>query len=124
MMLCFISVTLISCREKIHTPEDKPTPQTLIVYLVGTDLSWAYDYNEEGIAKALSKDIKGQSRVIIVRHSDKKTLKAIELEYKNGTIEEKEFASYNLPIEMDESSLSYIFSDITSRAPEIGRAHV
>ena len=103
MMLCFISVALISCREKIHTPEDEPTPQTLIVYLVGTDLSWAYDYNEEGIAKALSKDIKGQSRVIIVRHSDKKTLKAIELEYKNGTIEEKEFASYNLPIQMDES---------------------
>lgn len=117
MMLCFISVALISCREKIHTPEDEPTPQTLIVYMVGTDLSWAYDYNEEGIAKALSKDIKGQSRVIIVRHSDKKTLKAIELEYKNGTIEEKEFASYNLPIQMDKSSLSYIFSDITSRAP-------
>ncbi len=117
MMLCFISVALISCREKIHTPEDEPTPQTLIVYMVGTDLSWAYDYNEEGIAKALSKDIKGQSRVIIVRHSDKKTLKAVELEYKNGTIEEKEFASYNLPIEMDESSLSYIFSDITSRTP-------
>lgn len=117
MMLCFISVALISCREKIHTPEDEPTPQTLIVYMVGTDLSWAYDYNEEGIAKALSKDIKGQSRVIIVRHSDKKSLKAVELEYKNGTIEEKEFASYNLPIQMDKSSLSYIFSDIISRAP-------
>ena len=116
-MLCCVLSVFISCREKIQTPKDEPTPQTLIVYMVGTDLSWAYDYNEEGIAKALSKDIKGQSRVIIVRHSDKKTLKAIELEYKNGTIEETEFASYNLPIEMDKSSLSYIFSDITSRAP-------
>ena len=92
VMLCCVLSVFISCREKIQTPKDEPTPQTLIVYMVGTDLSWAYDYNEEGIAKALSKDIKGQSRVIIVRHSDKKTLKAIELEYKNGTIEEKEFA--------------------------------
>ena len=117
VMLCCISFAITSCREKIHTPEDEPTPQTLIVYMVGTDLSWAFDYNISDIKSALSKNIKGQSRVIIVKHSDKETLKAVELEYVGGEIEEKDFATYNLPVKMDESSLGYIFNDITSRAP-------
>ena len=117
-MLCCVLSVFISCREKIQTPKDEPTPQTLIVYMVGTDLSWAFDHNKRDIKSALSKNIKGQSRVIIVSHSNKMTLNAVELEYVDGEIKEKkDFATYNLPVEMDESSLGYIFNDITSRAP-------
>ncbi|MEE1103216.1 MAG: hypothetical protein U0L21_03610, partial [Alistipes sp.] len=118
VMLCCVLSVFISCGEKIQTPKDEPTPQTLIVYMVGTDLSWAFDQNKRDIKSALSKNIKGQSRVIIVSHSNKMTLNAVELEYVDGEIKEKkDFATYNLPVEMDESSLGYIFNDITSRAP-------
>ena len=33
-MLCCVLSVFISCREKIQTPKDEPTPQTLIVYMV------------------------------------------------------------------------------------------
>ena len=93
-MLCCVLSVFISCGEKIQTPKDEPTPQTLIVYMVGTDLSWAFDQNKRDIKSALSKNIKGQSRVIIVSHSNKMTLNAVELEYVDDEIKEKDFATY------------------------------
>ena len=113
---------LTSCSHKNELPEDDKTPQTLIVYMVGTELSWAYSTNASDIEKAIRKNIKGRSRVIIVRHSDEQTLRAVEIEYVNNKAKEeertreKEFATYNLPTTMDTSTLGYIFSDITSRA--------
>ena len=123
LMVCSILLlTLSSCSHKNEVPEDDKTPQTLIVYMVGTDLSWAYSTNANDIKDAIATNIKGRSRVIIVRHSDKQTLRAVEIEYVNNKAKEeertreKEFATYNLPTTMDSSTLGYIFSDITSRA--------
>ena len=107
---------LTSCSHKNELPEDEKTPQTLIVYMVGTDLSWAYSTNANDIKEAIGKNIKGRSRLFIVRHSDKHTLRAVEIEYTDGKAKETEFATYNLPTTMDSSTLGYIFSDITSRA--------
>ena len=107
---------LASCSHKNELPEDEKTPQTLIVYMVGTDLSWAYSTNANDIKEAIGKNIKGRSRLFIVRHSDKHTLRAVEIEYTEGKAKETEFATYNLPTTMDSSTLGYIFSDITSRA--------
>lgn len=116
LIIACIVITVSACSEKHEVPEPEPTPQTLIVYMVGTSLNWAFDNNKDDIVEALNKNIKGQSRVIIVRHTDKQTLQAIEIEYNNGKSEEKEFATYTLPTSMDQSTLSYIFKDITSRA--------
>ena len=108
---------LSSCG-KHNKEEDKTTPQTIIVYLSGTSLNWAFSINVQDIETALQQNIKGDSRVVVVwQNGVAKKAEAIELCYDNGLITRQPLAEYDLSSTMSKEDLSYIFSDVMRLAP-------
>lgn len=111
------AVFLSSCG-KHNKEEDKTTPQTIIVYLSGTSLNWAFSINVQDIETALQQNIKGDSRVVVVwQNGVAKKAEAIELCYDNGHITRQPLAEYDLSSTMSKEDLSYIFSDVMRLAP-------
>ena len=62
-----------SCHKSGDGDDPITTPQTLIVYLAGTSLGWAFNGNVKNIEDALCNDIQGDSRVIVVWQYCEKT---------------------------------------------------
>ena len=111
------AVFISSCG-KHNKEEDKTTPQTIIVYLSGTSLNWAFSINVQDIETALQQNIKGDSRVVVVwQNGVAKKAEAIELCYDNGHITRQPLAEYDLSSTMSKEDLSYIFSDVMRLAP-------
>ena len=120
-----------SCHKSGDGDDPITTPQTLIVYLAGTSLGWAFNGNVTGIKNALKGNIQGDSRVIVVwqyceKDSEKekyefKTNKseAIELIYDKSrdTVLQEKLATYDLPQAMDSETLGGIFQDVMEKAP-------
>ena len=117
LVLTACAVFLSSCG-KHNKEEDKTTPQTIIVYLSGTSLNWAFSINVQDIETALQQNIKGDSRVVVVwQNGVAKKAEAIELCYDNGHITRQPLAEYDLSSTMSKEDLSYIFSDVMRLAP-------
>lgn len=115
--ICVVTLGATSCG-KSNKPEDKTTPQTIIAYLSGTNLNWAFNANVQDMEAALKNNIQGNSRVVVVwQNGVAKKAEAIELVYNNGLIERKQMAEYELSNVMTEEDLSYIFSDVMRLAP-------
>ena len=111
------AVFLSSCGNR-NKPEEKTTPQTIIVYLSGTSLNWAFSINVQDIETALQQNINGDSRVVVVwQNGVAKKAEAIELCYDNGHITRQPLAEYDLSSTMSKEDLSYIFSDVMRLAP-------
>lgn len=103
---------------KHNNEEDKTTPQTIIVYMSGTSLNWAFNANVQDMETALKSNIQGNSRVVVVwQNGVAKKAEAIELVYKNGLIERQPLAEYELENVMSADDLSYIFKDVMRMAP-------
>ena len=114
---CLVVLGVSSCGNR-QKPEDKSTPQTIIFYLSGTTLNWAFNTNVQDIEAALKQDIKGNSRVVVVwQNGVAKRAEAIELCYDNGQITRQPLAEYDLSSTMSKEDLSYIFSDVMRLAP-------
>lgn len=108
----------ISCNKSSDKPEEPSTPQTIIVYLAGTDLGWAFSSNVQDIEEALMGDIQKDSRVVVVWQNGKAMqTEAMELVYNKGIIERKILNTYDLPQAMDSATLGGIFSDVMRLAP-------
>ena len=119
LLLCTLITVLLapSCGNK-NKPEEKTKPQTIIFYLSGTSLNWAFNANVQDIEAALQRDIKGNSRVVVVwQNGVAKQAEAIELCYEQGVITRKSLAEYTLANTMSEADLSYIFNDVMRLAP-------
>lgn len=113
-----ILLTLTSCDWGCRRPDEPTTPQTLIVYLVGTNLNWAFNKNVQDIESALQKNIKGDSRVIVVwQNTSADAAEAIELVYNDGIIERQLLTEYPLSNIMTGDDLGYILSDVMRQAP-------
>ena len=111
------AVFITSCG-KHNNEEDKTTPQTIIVYMSGTSLNWAFNANVQDMETALKSNIQGNSRVVVVwQNGVAKKAEAIELVYKNGLIERQPLAEYELENVMSADDLSYIFNDVMRMAP-------
>lgn len=111
------AVLLASCG-KHNNEEDKTTPQTIIVYMSGTSLNWAFNANVQDMETALKSNIQGNSRVVVVwQNGVAKKAEAIELVYKDGLIERQPLAEYELANVMSADDLSYIFNDVMRMAP-------
>ena len=111
------AVLLASCG-KHNNEEDKTTPQTIIVYMSGTSLNWAFNANVQDMETALKSNIQGNSRVVVVwQNGVAKKAEAIELVYKDGLIERQPLAEYELENVMSADDLSYIFNDVMRMAP-------
>ena len=111
------AVFITSCG-KHNNEEDKTTPQTIIVYMSGTSLNWAFNANVQDIETALKSNIQGNSRVVVVwQNGVAKKAEAIELVYKDGLIERQPLAEYELENVMSADDLSYIFNDVMRMAP-------
>lgn len=109
---------LFSSCGKHNNEEDKTTPQTIIVYMSGTSLNWAFNANVQDMETALKNNIQGNSRVVVVwQNGVAKKAEAIELVYKNGLIERQPLAEYELANVMSADDLSYIFKDVMRMAP-------
>lgn len=109
---------LFSSCGKHNNEEDKTTPQTIIVYMSGTSLNWAFNANVQDMETALKSNIQGNSRVVVVwQNGVAKKAEAIELVYKNGLIERQPLAEYELANVMSADDLSYIFKDVMRMAP-------
>ena len=117
LVLTACAVFFSSCG-KHNKEEDKTTPQTIIVYLSGTSLNWAFNINVQDIETALQQNIKGDSHVVVVwQNGVAKKAEAIELCYDNGHITRQPLAEYDLSSTMSKEDLSYIFSDVMRLAP-------
>lgn len=111
------AVLLASCG-KHNNEEDKTTPQTIIVYMSGTSLNWAFNANVQDMETVLKSNIQGNSRVVVVwQNGVAKKAEAIELVYKDGLIERQPLAEYELANVMSADDLSYIFKDVMRMAP-------
>ena len=112
------ALLLASCDRSGDKPEEPSTPQTIIVYMAGTDLGWAFAGNIQDIENALLKGIQKQSRVVVVWQNGRATqAEAMELIYKEGIIERKTINTYDLPQAMDSATLGGIFRDVMRFAP-------
>lgn len=117
LVLTACAVFITSCG-KHNNEEDKTTPQTIIVYMSGTSLNWAFNANVQDMETALKSNIQGNSRVVVVwQNGVAKKAEAIELVYKNGLIERQPLAEYELANVMSADDLSYIFNDVMRMAP-------
>lgn len=125
-----IMLLTTSCHKSGDGDAPITTPQTLIVYLAGTSLGWAFDGNVTGIKNALKGNIQGDSRVIVVwqycENSEKgiyefksNKSEAIELVYdqKRDTVVRKTISTYDLQPTMDSETLGGIFQDVIQKAP-------
>ncbi|MBO5984371.1 MAG: hypothetical protein J6P90_05060 [Rikenellaceae bacterium] len=119
ILLLFTACSLlISSCGKLSNDKEKVTPQTIIVYLSGTSLNWAFNINVQDIETALQQNIKGDSRVVVVwQNGVAKKAEAIELCYDNGHITRQPLAEYDLSNTMSKDDLSYIFNDVMRLAP-------
>ncbi len=118
-VLTLLLATLLavpSCEKKDRP--DTSTPHTLIFYFTGTQLSYYFYRNISAAKDAVRQNIKGNSRVVcFFQHTDKTKADLIELAYVDGSCEEKVLATYDLPQQMDEESLSFFFNEIVRSAP-------
>lgn len=120
-ILTAIAAIALLCMPSCHkekTPEDDATPQTLIFYFTGTQLSYYFYRNISAAKEAVRQNVKGRSRVVcFFQNNSKSKADIIELVYADGSCEEKILGSYDLPDVMDGENLSYYFNEIIRLAP-------
>lgn len=119
LLASIIIFTIPACSiKKEIEPEVEVPSQTLIFYLMGTDLNTHLRNNREAIKAALNYDIQGNSRVLVFhQNGQKKQGDIIEMKFKDGLSQEEVLETINLPSEMNEDELSNIFLRMMEYAP-------
>ncbi len=88
----FASLLLFACTkeaEQTQSQEDIPpqpdtTPQTTLMYMTGTDLSYYFGLNITAVKSAVSKNALGYGRFLVFKHSTSSSADLIEYRYENG----------------------------------------
>ena len=118
VVAAFVMLMTPACGEKKKGEEDNRPPQTLIFYFTGTKLAFYFYRNISAVKDAMRGDILGKSRILyLFQNSSKTKTELFELKYEEGLVKDVLLQTYQLPSQMDEQTLSYIFKDVIRQAP-------
>ena len=110
-----------SCRATVEVFQRKneQTPQTLIIYMLGTSLSMCYDTNVSGVLQALGKDIQGETRVMLFKQSSTTDAAIYELRYDatQKTAVQEKVKNITLSLPYNAELLERTFAEIVGYAP-------
>ncbi len=125
--ISFMALLLcISCVEATQTPdidpEDQTTPQTTLMYLTGTELSYFFTQNIAAAKQGVIKDVLGDGRLLIFKHSSSTTGSLIELTLQDGACVETLVQVYDESTNAKITSLTAdgfarVFADVVETAP-------
>lgn len=127
LILVLVTFLASSCdNDDVEEITPEPTPHTMLFYFIGTDLSTYYMRNITAAGKGLAKltepggaleNEQNKPRILCFIQRSKSTAELIELEYNNGTCEQKVVASYDIPTAMTSTRLSEHLQDMIEFAP-------
>ncbi len=102
-------------QEQEYIPET--TPQTTLMYMTGTDLSYYYGQNITAIRTAVAEDALGYSRFLVFRHSTSSTATLVEYKFEDGACVTETLKSYDDIISLTQDGFTEVVADLKEFAP-------
>ncbi len=118
ILIAYLALT--SCSKSNGEPADTPpetTPQTTLMYMTGTDLSYYYGLNITALKKAIAQDALGYSRFLLFKHSSSDTGNLMELRHENGACVIDTLESYTNITSLSLDSIEGVIGDAKQYAP-------
>lgn len=118
MLTAAATLLATSCGKSKAPREDGPTPQTLMFYFTGTQLSYYFARNIDAAAEAIARGAAGNCRVVcFYQGSNRNSGRIIELSNQNGKCVEQTLATYEMPPIADGEDMSFFLSEMMRLAP-------
>lgn len=123
ILFIIVSLSFACCKEpnavdpNIDTPDETDTPQTTLMYMTGTDLTYYFNQNITAIKAAVSLNSLGSGRFLIFKHDSSLTGSLVEYKYENGTCTTETLKVYDYIVSLTQSGIEEVIADIKELAP-------
>ncbi len=94
------------------TPTPEPTPQTTLMYLTGTDLSYFFSQNLTAAKSAISQNALGDGRFLVFMHSSSTSATLVEYKYENGSCVSETLKSYEGVTSLSQATITEVIADM------------
>ncbi len=111
-----LSLSLASCC-KNDVEEKDTTPQTTLMYMTGTDLSYFFGNNIAAAKRAISSNALGDGRFVVFRHTSSSTANLIEYKCINGECTADTLKSYSSIKSLSLDAITEVVADVKHLAP-------
>ena len=116
LLLFVVFLGVVSCREKITTPDR--SNQTVFMYMPWTTNLTSYlEQNITDFESAVKQNILKKERVLVFFATSPQEATLFELKYENGTCVRKTYKSYNTPAYTTSGWITSVLEDVKTIAP-------
>ncbi len=92
-------------------PSSDTTPQTTLMYMTGTDLSYYFNQNITAIKTAVAQNSLGKGRFILFKHSSSTSGSLIEYRYENGSCVADTLKTYSGITSLSQDAIVEVIGD-------------
>ncbi len=107
----FATILLFASCKKTPTVEPTTTPQTTLMYMTGTDLSYYFNQNITAIKTAVTQNSLGEGRFLIFKHSSSTEGSLIEYKYESGACVADTLKSYSGITSLSQEAIVEVVAD-------------
>ncbi len=117
--LLLLSLALFSCNESSNNilPAPDTTPQTTLMYMTGTDLSYYFGNNITAAKSAIAENKLGYGRFVIFKHTSTTKANLVEYRYEGGACVADTLRSYDQITSLTHDALVEVLADVKELAP-------
>lgn len=105
-----------SCKKQPTIEPSDSTPQTTLMYMTGTDLSYYFNQNITAIKTAVAKDALGEGRFLVFKHSSSTSGSLIEYKYSSGLCVADTLKTYSSITSLSQEAIVEVVADIKELA--------
>ncbi len=119
-LIYILTLTLFaSCNKPIDPPLFVPetTPQTTLMYMTGTDLSYFFTQNISAAKSAIEQGALGYGRFLVFKHTDSQNATLFEMELVEGECIQTTIKEYTAISSLSEECITQVILDVVEAAP-------
>ena len=117
-----IAIITVACTKNVITtpptpPKPDTTPQTTLMYMTGTDLSYFFGQNISAAKRAISSGALGYGRFLVFKHTSPRTATLYELKQSGDSCVQESIKEYSDITSLSTRAIELVLNDIKSVAP-------
>lgn len=116
-----LTLLFLSCEKEQSITQSVPapdtTPQTTLMYMTGTDLSYYFNQNITAAKTAIAAQSLGYGRFLLFKHDTSSSGNLIEYKYENGACVADTLKTYSSIVSLTEDAIVEVIADLKELAP-------
>ncbi len=116
-----IAVIAVACTKNViptpPQPAPETTPQTTLMYMTGTDLSYFFGQNISAAKRAIGSGALGYGRFLVFKHTTANSATLYELQQSGGACVQKTIKEYSDIKSLTSRAIELVINDVKSAAP-------